>query len=417
MKQKIKFLASFVALLVAMVCMSIVVFADEPTAAPAQVTGLKQTDASSSSIDLSYDTQLIDCEYQVELSEDGKTWVDKGTSYDGDAWIGSLTTGKTYYARVKAYTEYWDSNVSEYVKVYGIPSSVIKVVTEPDTVKNLKQTAATTNSMTFSWDAVTGATGYYVYQEIDNSGTPKLVATVATNKATIKNLKNSNDYEFHVYSYKKGDTYTAVSYSYDGLYSYDLKLLPGKINPNKVTNSGFYSSLKKVYFDYAKAPYTDGYEIRVYAYNKNKVVSKVVTTSAYTDLKNIKPNMFYKFKIRGYSIIDGQKKFGAWSNFKYISHQPDVISANQVGSKKQAKIKWDTVKGATNYTVYMSTKQKSGYKKVATTKKTSVVVKKLGKTNLKKNKTYYVYVVANRKVGKTTYTSDATYCWNFKLRR
>jgi fibronectin type 3 domain-containing protein len=92
-----------------------------------------------------------------------------------------------------------------------------------------------------------------------------------------------------------------------------------------------------------------------------------------------------------------------------------VISAKQVKKTKTAVAKWDTVKGATSYTIYLSTKQKSGYKKVGTTKKTSFTLKKYGKSALKKNKTYYVYVVANKKVGKTTYTSDATYCYQFKL--
>ena len=56
--------------------------------------------------------------------------------------------------------------------------------------------------------------------------------------------------------------------------------------------------------------------------------------------------------------------------------------------------------GATSYTVYVSNKEKSGYKKVGTynSKKTSVTIKKYGKAALKSGKTYYVKVVAEKKV-------------------
>ena len=125
---------------------------------------------------------------------------------------------------------------------------------------------------------------------------------------------------------------------------------------------------------------------------------------------------WHKARVRAYVNINGVKKYGAWSAYSYMGHQPEVISAKQVGSKNQVKVKWDTISGSTGYTVYMSTKKNSGYKKVGTTKKTNLTVSKIGKTKLKKNKTYYVYVLANKKVGKTTYSSPANWTWSFKLK-
>ena len=72
---------------------------------------------------------------------------------------------------------------------------------------------------------------------------------------------------------------------------------------------------------------------------------------------------------------------------------------------------WSKVKGAKDYTVYVSMKEKSGYKKFKTTKKTGIVLNKYGKSSLKNNRKYYYYVVANKKVGKRTYTSDVLGAW------
>ena len=50
-------------------------------------------------------------------------------------------------------------------------------------------------------------------------------------------------------------------------------------------------------------------------------------------------------------------------------------------SKKKIQLNWKKVKGASNYTVYISDKQNSGYKKVGTynSKKTSATIRKFGK--------------------------------------
>ncbi len=72
---------------------------------------------------------------------------------------------------------------------------------------------------------------------------------------------------------------------------------------------------------------------------------------------------------------------------------------------------WKKVANAKNYTVSISTKEKGGYKKVKTlsSKSTSLTIRKCGKSKIKKNKTYYVKVVANLKDGKKSVKSDTYY--------
>ena len=86
------------------------------------------------------------------------------------------------------------------------------------------------------------------------------------------------------------------------------------------------------------------------------------------------------------------------------------------------QLNWKKVKGASNYTVYISDKQNSGYKKVGTynSKKTSATIRKFGKKALKSGKTYYVRIDASKnvKVNKKSKTFKNTqyYTWKVKVK-
>ena len=69
--------------------------------------------------------------------------------------------------------------------------------------------------------------------------------------------------------------------------------------------------------------------------------------------------------------------------------------------KKQAKLTWKKITGATGYEIQMSKKKASGFKKIATIKKAKTVT--YTKKKLKSRKTMYFRVRAYRKVGKITY--------------
>ena len=71
-----------------------------------------------------------------------------------------------------------------------------------------------------------------------------------------------------------------------------------------------------------------------------------------------------------------------------------TIKTAKAASASSVKVTWKKAKNAKKYQVYASTKKSSGFKKVATTSKTAVVVKKL-----KAGTKYYVQVRAYKKRG------------------
>lgn len=102
MKKIMKTLLTAGVLSVMVFAMGIMVSAAET---PGKVTGVKQTDAYSNSVDISWDAQLMDCYYETEISQDKKTWniVSEYCSSPTD-YIYNLSRGKTYYVRVRALT-------------------------------------------------------------------------------------------------------------------------------------------------------------------------------------------------------------------------------------------------------------------------------------------------------------------------
>ena len=370
------------------------------SAAPA---GLKQTKATQSSFRVEWDTTGTSTYYVAVSYDGGVTYNAPEKTSSPYKEIYNLNAGATYYVKVSA------DGVD-----YCAP---IDVVTIPTSVSSstLKQTNATTTTGTFTWGAVSGATGYDFYVSPDNNYSNLAYAkTVNTNSATA-NL-SANNVVVAVKAFRKSSSgYKAVSSTVNA-YSHSNKLIPGKSKKpttNKsVYSNGYYPGGKRINIacPYSYGEY-DGWQVQYCKYNGK---GKKTVSSLSSNFANIpvNTNMFYKVRTRAYVNINGSKKYGAWSAYNIICQDQTYGSSYQnkstVGSNK-VKITWKKVKGAKNYTVYMSTSKTSGFKKITTTKKRYVTVSKFKKKSLKKGTYYYYYIVANRKVGKKTYKSGKEY--------
>lgn len=398
MKKIMKSLFLATALTVMVLAMGVMVSAAQT---PDKVTGLKQTGSSETYVYIAWNEQS-DCTYEVEFSYDGKTWEKIGTrSIESDSIYG-LRNGRTYYVRVRA------NSGSTSNPNYGAYSDTLAVVTNPGEVTKPYQSKATTNGITINWTKSEGATSYKIYYYI--SGTRVLKGETTNTYFTLKGLNNGQDLPFswiEIIPVKSSGTYKAEGYS-EAIYSSNVRLVP-----KKVTNLGikyFWSSLNEINIGFNATKFHDGYQYEVYNLNGKKPVIKSYTSSNYsTTIGNIKEYRFYKVRVRAYVIVNGKKVYGAWSDYKGFAFQPKVNISTSGSSG--FKLSWKKVKYAKSYTLYMSTAQKSGYKKIKTLKKTSFKVTKFKNKKLKKRKYYYFYVVANGKMGKKKVKSNAEYCY------
>ncbi len=380
------------------------------------VSGLKQISAGPNRVEISWNAVIGNhIRYKAELCEnknftggimDNLEAENKGSDLPRETFSG-LTPGKKYYVRVTAFT------YTEEQFCWGTPSVVLEVVTAPesDKIQNFRQTKATETSITVSWKKCAEANAYqltYGKRGGDLSGRKTVLIDKATSY-TVRKLSRNAEYNFWICPVKKSaDGFCALS-------SYTTNLQECPVLPAKVkgVEASFWSPTSEhLDLQWEQSESADGYQYQVYAEGGKKALlggrKKENGNSTNLSTNKLKSLRFLKLRMRAYINLPGNTQSGKWSDWIYFSRQPDVETQN---TKSGVKLTWDKVRGANNYTVYISSRRDSGYKKVKNTSKTSATVKKYGKSGLKSGKQYYFMVVANKKVGKKTFQSTRNYCF------
>ncbi len=102
-----------------------------------------------------------------------------------------LTTGKTYYYKIKAVAGSITSTYSAVVSAKPVPAAPTDV----------KAKAASSSSIKVTWAKVSGATKYQVYRATSKTGTYKKVAETTGLSATNKGLTDNKTYYYKVRAY------------------------------------------------------------------------------------------------------------------------------------------------------------------------------------------------------------------------
>lgn len=385
--------------------------ADAQAAAPAQVQGLQQTSSSTNSVRVKWDALIADgIRYKVEFSENvtfsnGKMEERSNT----ESYFYGLSSGKSYFVRV---TAFFRENGEE---VYGTPSRPLEVVTVPErsSTQNLRQTAATTTSITVKWEQNPGANAYRLeYFKSGDSGNRKVVPLGNVLTYTASNLSKDTEYAFYVYPERRS-TSGYQAYSDLGHSIFGCPVLPGKVEG--LTPSFNSPTTRYLELSWDRRNSADGYQYEIYSIAAKKAKKLISDKKSYngsmesvSSNKLVKPQ-FLKVRIRAYVVLGSGTRYGAWSGWKYISKQPEIKISNVSGGQW---VSWKKVGGADSYTLYVSSKRENGYKKVKTLSKNSMTVKKYGRSALKSGKTYYYIVVANKKIGGKTYKGSKTHCYS-----
>ena len=168
------------------------------TVVPATVDDFKQTAATTTSVTLNW--SKVDnvnfyavYKYNTETKKYEKLANCKDTTYTMKA-----TAGKTYTVKVHAVAK----SGSEYY--YSSPSEIIKVVSSPK-APTLKATAGYKKA-TLTWNKVTGATHYVIYEVVDGNNV-KVVTLASDNcdfEYVVSSLKSGN-HIFKIRAIRKAD--------------------------------------------------------------------------------------------------------------------------------------------------------------------------------------------------------------------
>ena len=316
------------------------------------------------------------------------TWnaVEGATSYriyrstskgSGYSLLGTVTTtsytntgakaGTTYYYRVKACN---DAGLSPYS---NIVSGQVKTVTPKPSAPVVKiGNSATSGKPILTWNAVSGATSYKVYRATSQKGTYSLLGTVTATSYTNTGAKAGTTYYYKV---------KAVNSAGESAYS---NTVSGQATVTTLTMRHSATSGKPMLTWNA----VDGAaSYKVYrATAKNGAYSVINTTKAltYTNTGAALGTTYY-YKVEA---LDAAGKSLGFSDVVEGKVAP-VLAVGYSSVSGKPQLTWKAVPGATEYQVYRSTQQNSGYTKINTTTSTSYV-----NTGAKANTTYYYKIVA-----------------------
>lgn len=163
---------------------------------PSAITGFKAGAASSTSIKLSWDKKASVDGYQLfvnEYDENGNptTYKKIGNLTTTSYTMSGVTPYRSYSFRVRAY----DKASQGYV--YSTYSESPAIATQLSKVSSFISTAKTNTSLSLSWSASPGATGYKLYV----NGLP--LTEVPTTTYTVNSLNQNTSYNFIVTAYYK----------------------------------------------------------------------------------------------------------------------------------------------------------------------------------------------------------------------
>ena len=386
MKNYVKAVVTFVFLMAAV--------AIAPTVSKAAVSApsnLKQTDAIRNAVEFSWDAVVDADAYFYEWSADGTSWSKTQYTFEPKIVIENLSAGKSYYVRVSSVKLDQTGGENDEISDWTEP---FEVVTSPDAAElKVTPTSILSNSISLSWQNVSGATSYVI-----KDGADKVLETTTSTSVTIGNLVPNTLYTIDVFPARTSASgyQAATSYSHHTIRTASNQTVPVP-QPVVVTEPGAASTANFNLYSMPSSTSNDATVSFIAKDPSGKAMGYEIEV--------------FKYRMRYFVQTGGQKKYGAYSGFRYFCMQK-ISGKKYYNTRSTAckiKMKWSKVAGASGYTVYVSKSATKGFKKVKTLGKNakSVTFNKIGKSKMNKNTTYYVKVVANVKDGKKTVGNDA----------
>ena len=305
--------------------------------------------------------------YNVYRAVSGEGAYTKINSTTATSYVNTgAKDGVTYYYKITAVNSSGEGEYSNVVsgKVVVTPKPAAPVVK----IGN----SATSGKPVLTWNAVSGATSYKVYRATSQNGTYSLLGTV-----TATNYTNTGAKAGTIYWYKV----KAVNSAGESPYS---NIVSGQATVTTLT-LGHSSTSGKPQLTWKAVSGAASYKV-YRATSKNGAYSVINTTKAltYTNTGAALGTTYY-YKVEALNAAGKSMGFSAIVEGKVAP----VLAVGYSSVSGKPQLTWKAVPGATEYQVYRSTQQNSGYSKINTTTSTSYV-----NTGAKAGTTYYYRIVA-----------------------
>lgn len=227
-------------------------------------------------------------------------------------WNFTVSESGTYYYRLESCGN--GAGVEYKIGMISVTKELEFVFTEK--VSGIKATQTTT-AINLSWNKLSQATGYRVYQYSPSKKRYVKVASVKTNLFEKTGLKAGTTYKFKIKAYKKLSDGTVVWAEDSAVFT-----TATKCKAPQITTIKNYSSSPKVKLEWSKVTGATGYQA-YYATSKNGEYKKITLKSANADsvIKKFTSSASGKkiyFKVRAYTKVGGKTIYSAWSPLKSV---------------------------------------------------------------------------------------------------
>ena len=232
-------------------------------------------------------------------------------------------------------------------RVYGDYSEVFTTCTLPANISKISASARGT-SVTISWDKVSKATDYIVEHYVN--GAWKQVGTTSSLSYKVNGITQNGVNMFRV---KARRNYSGVYYN--GGYTYvnaEVTDIPSTVTGIRSTSNT--STSNTITWNASKK--AEGYE--VYQWIGTTDSYKLIGTTTSTKFTNSKKSSgtMYRYKVRAFNNVDGQRIEGAYSSEFTTCTLPANVSFSLCSTDVDSiTLNWNKVSKATGYQVEMYT--------------------------------------------------------------
>lgn len=297
------------------------------------------------------------------------------------------STGTMYKYMVRAYSD------ASGKRVYGDYSEVFTTCTLPANISKISASARGT-SVTISWDKVSKATDYIVEHYVN--GAWKQVGTTSSLSYKVNGITQNGVNKFRV---KARRNYSGVYYN--GGYTYvnaEVTDIPSTVTGIRSTSNTSTSNT----ITWNASTKAEGYEI--YQWIGTTDSYKLIGTTTSTKFTNSKKTSgtMYRYKVRAFNTVDGQRIEGAYSSEFTTCTLPANVSFSLCSTDVDSiTLNWNKVSKATGYQVEMYTN--GTWKTLSTLSGTSYTA-----SDLSQNTAYRFRVRAIRNYNYINYYGDYT---------
>jgi hypothetical protein len=374
------------------------------------VTNLRQTGATTDSVDIQFGTTLESgVQYAIEIKTNtGSVYTECMTVSGGKATISGLDGGSIYYVKVVPFNEEIDMDTGDVIKkILGTESTPISVATAPEKAPDsVTQTDSGTDSVTISWKPVSGASGYIVEYFLTESSSASPVReslTTTSTSAVLTGLSATKTYTATVTPYRESpEGYRAYDSS---VYASNTHLAIGQSvsGTPQGTVTGFVQ--EKASADSAEISFKlpdkkAQYSVQLSTSKDGEFTEHAIATEEKVSLTELKAATSYYVR-----VVPFYQKWNAFNEvfertYGTASEAFEIVTAPNAKPKKITQtaatvtgftVFWDAVDGVSGYYVE--------YYCAGSTKKTTKKVTKnqIKLTGLTKNSEYNIFVTPYKK--------------------